>query len=114
MTKGMLVDIYRHAGPDTSNHGVSQKMETMLLVGPGIPKVFPVADRPVLQLIKKNGTGKPHLIAVPDTAPEAGNIGWMFGGNFAFSPDSRFPGKAPIPIHDRQESAEVHDHMEAL
>lgn len=111
MTKGMLVNIYRHAGPDTSNHGVSQKMETMLLVGPGIPKVFPVADRPVLQLVKKNGTGKFHLIAEPDALPEAGNIGWMFGGNFVYSSDSRFPSRTPIPVHDRQESAEVHAHL---
>ncbi len=114
MTKGMFVDIYRHGGPDTSNHGVSQNMETILLIGPGIPKMYPVADRPVLQLIKKTVAGRCQMAAEPDTPPEAGNIGWMFGGNFVFSPNSRFPGKVPIPIHDRQESAEVHAHMREL
>jgi len=41
----------------------------------------------------------------------ANNTGWMFGGNFIYSCDSRFPCSHPIPIYDRQETPGNYAHL---
>ena len=40
-----------------------------------------------------------------------GNVGYMFGGNFIHTSDSRIPNDYPIPIHDRQETQEQYNHL---
>ena len=35
----------------------------------------------------------------------------MFGGNFVYTSDSRFPSDYPIPIHDRFETQEQYDQL---
>jgi len=46
--------------------------------------------------------------AEPLEAPPLGGVGWMFGGNFIYSCDSRFQALCgyPIPVHDRCETVE--------
>jgi hypothetical protein len=39
-----------------------------------------------------------------DARREGKTVGPMFGGNFVYTSDSRFPNKYPIPVHDRWES----------
>jgi hypothetical protein len=46
--------------------------------------------------------GKHGMIAVPYTIYKSGRHS-MFGGNFLYTSDSRFPSDAPIAIHDRIE-----------
>jgi hypothetical protein len=43
-----------------------------------------------------------HFDGTMKTNPE--KLGPMFGGNFIYSSDSRFPSDAPIRIHDRYET----------
>jgi hypothetical protein len=45
------------------------------------------------------------LRAVPRDVLESGKW-YMFGGNFIYTSDSRFPTKEPIKIFDRVETAE--------
>lgn len=52
-------------------------------------------------------------IAVPLEYPK-GKVGPMFGGNFIYTSDSRFPCvgrqlKLPIPVHDRFETQQEYD-----
>jgi hypothetical protein len=100
--KGMLVSVLRSA-TDCSNGGVTSTHSEFLLVGPGIPEIFEARNLPVLRCEPWYG----HYRAVAESKP-----GWivenlagpMFGGNFIWTSDSRFPGKHPIPVHDRFET----------
>ena len=59
-----------------------------------------------------------HPCAEPLVFPK-GKVGPMFGGNFVYTSDSRFPslyGKMncahfPIPVHDRFETQEMYERM---
>ena len=46
-----------------------------------------------------------YVHAEPVDKPE-GKVGPMFGGNFIYTSDSRFPNDYPIPVHDRFETPE--------
>ena len=104
MQKGMSVDVYRNAhGYDTTRDGISSEAKSFLLVGEGVAEVFSEhPDTPTMYLIKRVLWGKQADYICPDKDGMYHN-GYMFGGNFAYSSDSRFPSKQPIPIHDRQE-----------
>jgi hypothetical protein len=53
------------------------------------------------------------LAAYPPYSTNAGSVGWMMGGNFVYTSDSRFKEyfgtSQPIPVHDRQETQEVYN-----
>lgn len=102
--KGLIFDIYRSAdGIDCTNGGQSSRVQHGTLIGQGIPEIFePTPDAPAFVLVEKHVRGLGlciHLKPV-DAKPGA----WlMFGGNFGYSTDGRFPSSSPIAIHDRQE-----------
>lgn len=100
MNKGLLVEVLR-SKLESTNGGVSSFNDTIFLIGEGVPEVFEENNKyPVLKLVRR-GT---YLHAEPNWKPTPGHIGWMMGGNFIYSSDSRFPNDYPIAVHDRQES----------
>ena len=103
MNQGMIVDtlIYR-SGRDCTNDGLTKYHDDFLLIGDKIPKIFDENDRTVLILKSKTSSlwNGEYLYAEPNFKPK-GN-GWMFGGNYVTSCDSRLPQRV-IPVHDRQE-----------
>lgn len=107
MVRGLLVEVLRQAdGHDCTAEGVTSKFDKAILVGEGIPAIFqPTPDCPALELRKKwPNTLKEYLYAVPADLPEST---WVtFGGNFIYTSDSRFPGRYPIPVHDRIEGGQ--------
>lgn len=101
MATGLMVDVFRAAdGADCTNGGVSSKFEHFILTVEGSEGPFePREDRPELVLTK----GPYNSIrAVPRELLEE-KVWFMFGGNFCFSSDSRFPSDQPIKIFDRVE-----------
>lgn len=56
-----------------------------------------------LVLVERQLFGKEAWYAVPAGIYKSKKHS-MFGGNFIHTSDSRFPGRAPIPVHDRVES----------
>lgn len=109
--KGMILDVLRHASvgaaraSDCTNGGISGKFSEVLLVGPGVPEIFEeTPDRPPVVLGMR--CGRQYLRPIDE--PRPGHNGWMMGGNFAYSCDSRFGkfSEYPLPIHDRQEAAQ--------
>lgn len=99
MPRGLLVHVYRQRLGDCTNGGISSKFDSFILVGPGIPEIFEAREEvPVLYLMKGSITGQP--IAKPSLDDK---IWWMFGGNFVYTSDSRFPSEQPIKIFDRRE-----------
>ena len=109
--QGLSVDVYRGLH-DCTLGGLSARYNEFILVGEGVPGVFDVTpEMPALILVKRIIHGNPYLHARPADEPLPGNVGWMFGGNFIWTSDSRFPNKYPIAIHDRQETREQNKHL---
>lgn len=96
--KGLLIEIY-HSRFDATNGGVTATAQEAILVGPGIPGLFEAGeDRPALRLVERVLFGEVYRHLEP---VEPGQ--YMFGGNIAYSSDSRFPSRYPLKVHDRKE-----------
>jgi hypothetical protein len=105
-TKGLPVDIYKSSLGDCTNKGISSDKTELILTRWEIaghmidcPKLFTGDETNSVEIIE-NVPG--HHCAVPLVHPK-NMVGPMFGGHFAYSSDSRFPFKYPVPIHDRFE-----------
>ena len=104
MTNELMVSIYRPAdGMDCTNKGLSS-IHNEAIVFWDVPvgskgKVSSYRDFPVFYLVK-DASGENYKAVPHDYRP--GNR-YMFGGNFIYTSDSRWPTKAPIKIHDRRE-----------
>lgn len=109
--KGLRVSVYRNAewgpGVDCTNGGISSKHNQFVLVGNGMPEIFePREDAPAIRLIKRRVMGMEFWIAAPldaDTDGRSAGSPYMFGGNFIYTSDSRFPCREPIKVFDRKE-----------
>ena len=111
--KGLLVRVYRWQDEtDCTNGGVTGKAESAILIWEDMPKnckVFePDEDTPVLMMVPHNGY---TVMAVPMERPAEKPIGEMFGGNFIYSSDSRFPVSHPIHVFDRYETQDDYNHL---
>lgn len=98
--------VYRaNALGDTTANGLSSKKDELLLFDPEGEYVsnrsIDQTDEDYLVLMRKSFRGKPYMYAVPKSILDEG-VHSMFGGNFLYSSDSRFP-EHPIKIHDRVE-----------
>lgn len=109
--KALAIDVYRRKGTDCSNGGISWKFDRLLLVGVNGPETVDMDNPPanaVKMVTRTFGFGTfSHL--EPLNAPDDGCVGWMAGGAFGYTSDSRFPSSQPISIHDRQETQEQYD-----
>lgn len=104
--KGLHCSIFKAAGwGDCSNNGISNHVKEVTLVGPGIPEIFePSEDAPAVRCRNRVVYGKTYTHAIPIDGKNPENVGWMMGGCFIWTSDSRFPADYPIPLHDRQET----------
>jgi hypothetical protein len=103
--KGLLVNTFRSFDcgkpVNCTNGGLSGKCDAFILTGEGIAQVFNPSEEHQELVLDRHKYG---LRAVPRTLLESG--AWvMFGGNFVYSSDSRFPSEQPIKIFDRVELA---------
>lgn len=112
-TKTLPVSVYRsNWSGDCTNGGISAHEDRLYLIHDQGFSDVPADDPRVLRLVKRSfpWSDQPYLHAEPVTCVSgAGTVGPMFGGNFIYSCDSRFPSKYPIPIHDRYETQEQYD-----
>ena len=97
-------------------NGVSVNNESIILVHESISSPSEVKENePYLVLKKRELFGSTYLHAEPYVNGKPINQGepghLMFGGNFIYTSDSRFPNKYPIPVHDRFESPEMYRAM---
>ena len=112
--KGLSVSIYR-PGYDASNHGISHpdKNKNLILWNMGqlygenlsvlFEAPFEGTEENTVMMKRKVVGGEDYFYVVPAVEPERHGNGPMFGGNFCYSSDSRFPFNYPLPIHDRYE-----------
>lgn len=108
--KGIYVTVYKRADKvDCSNNGVTSIKKNFILIGENGENFdcpFNVAqDGSNILCLRKHLSG--YIFAVPfdDIREKNKHLnGPMFGGNFIYTSDSRFPSKYPIPVHDRYEN----------
>jgi len=100
----LLSFIYQSPLGDSSNNGLSSKSKTLSLYH-GEPDVefLESLEEDQLILVKRTLFGESYDYAVPVSIYLSEKHS-MFGGNFAYSSDSRFPTGSPIKIHDRVEN----------
>lgn len=112
--KVLPVSVFRDARlpGDYTNGGISAAYDELFLVSHFGWKDVPDDDPRLVRVVKRKlfSDGVTRICAVP-VNPDRGDrvIGPMFGGNFIYSCDSRFPSDYPIPVHDRYETQEQYD-----
>ena len=109
--KGLLCWIYQAKGfPDCSNNGLSSRVEKVVLIGKGIPRITEAHEgAPAVWLVERELWGKECNYIEPVQKPNQGSIHWMFGGCLIYCSDARFPSDHPLKLHDRQETKEEYD-----
>lgn len=118
---GLTCSVFRDADlGDCTNRGLTSRVNRVCLMrdpaetSPAIPQVegpFPPRDDSPAVYLKRGPYG--DLKAVPATPTPEGCTPWMFGGNFIYTSDSRFPARHPIPVHDRTETWAQYEHLSA-
>ena len=100
--RGLRASVYvdRNNPKGCTNGGISSRHSRFVLLDAD-GSVEPDDDCPALYLIKDANGIAGNTIAKPSLTD---GKWYMFGGNFIYSSDSRFPGHRPIPIHDRTET----------
>lgn len=112
--KALRINVYKWNLGDRTNGGISSKYDDLLLVcNEGYIDIDEnnLPENLVKIVVRKLFGGKEYKHIEP--YKPADKVGWMSGGNFAYSCDSRFHELSdyPLPIHDRQETQEQYDHL---
>lgn len=112
--KALPVHIYKHKGQDSSNGGISSRYDEILLLNPdGYVEVD--LDMPPENLcvyVRRVLFGNEEHDYIEPYAPVSeSSVGYMDGGTICDSCDSRFQGKHPVPLHDRQETQKQYDSL---
>ena len=115
MIRALPVSVYRDAdGHDCTNGGISSRHRQLLLIcDEGFLEVDE-NDPPenLVRVVKRHLFGRDIYHIEPVAQPNG--AGWMMGGNYAASCDSRFSKAVggtygAVPVHDRQESWEQYE-----
>lgn len=103
ITKGMTLTVLRPAdGFDGTNKGISSRVHRITVLNDQVPQITePTESAPAYIIAEKYG--HKYLRPLENCPRERG--GYMAGGNYAVTCDSRWTFGA-LPIHDRTESHE--------
>lgn len=110
---GLTVGIFKQVDfPDCTMNGITSKVSRIVLVDDTISGPFKVMEDEVyLVLVRRQIMGREFIHAEPRVNGHKVNSYdyGMFGGNFIYTSDSRFPSSYPIGVHDRFESPEAYE-----
>lgn len=112
--KGISLDIYKTNYGDCSNGGVSSTSYRVTLIDKEVPKLHtPDSHTPAVKLVRRMLGGKEYIHAEPVEPCPAGGRGYMHGGCYVATSDSRV-NKAighqyPISLHDRVEYPQTNE-----
>lgn len=113
--KALRINVYRHnTDPfygDCTNGGITSKFDDLLLIhDEGFVDIDlnNVPDNAVV-LVERYICGRVYKHLEPLKGTDRGCVGWMFGGNLAYTSDSRFPSDYPLCVHDRQETQDQYN-----
>ena len=112
--KALPIYVYRNNRlGDCTNGGISSKYNELLLICDkgyiNIDENNPPEN--LVKMVERNMWGTTLYHIEPYAKPQ--HLGWMAGGNYAESSDSRFSDMinfyGAVSIHDRQETQEMYD-----
>lgn len=96
-----------------SNNGISEKYDRLLLICEDGFINIDENDIPenVVKVVTRNIQGKEYKHIEP--YKKASKVGYMAGGSYASTSDSRFSkiSQYPLSIHDRQETQQEYDSL---
>nr|DAG81692.1 MAG TPA: hypothetical protein [Caudoviricetes sp.] len=109
--KALPINVYRNGNYDCTNNGISKRYDRLLLVCADGYIDIDETNIPenAVKIVERQLFGKTYRHIEP--IAKATELGYMYGGNIAYSSDSRFRdlSETPLCIHDRQESQELYD-----
>lgn len=108
LLKLIPVDVYyNNSYRKCANGGASEKFETLYIEHPqGWWDRDNIQEEQILKLVIRNTSFGTFQHVEPITKKPQGRNGYMDGGSFAYSSDSRFRqliSRSPVSIHDRTE-----------
>lgn len=117
--RALRIEVFRNPlYKGCANGGISEKYNDLLLVCEKGNVQIDEDNLPENLVVMKCRvfSGREIFHIEPYKRPDKGCVGWMSGGSYAGSSDSRFSEMAggfygTISIHDRQESQEQYDNM---
>lgn len=119
--RALSVNVYEHKSEwlpnmDCTNGGISSRHKTLYLLAEDQEKAkqewwgeVDENDERLVKIVRSAPCGRPYIHAEPVNDPNRKEIGYMFGGNFIYTSDGRFPEDYPIPLHDRSETYEDYE-----
>lgn len=108
--KTLPVSVYRPSlVGDCTNGGVTARNDVAYLICDEGWRETDGESEQVLRLVRTTVGGHDYIHAEQVSHCPEGCVGPMFGGNFIYTCDSRFPSPYPIPVHDRYETQELYD-----
>ena len=90
-----------------SNHGISERYDSILLLCDNGNVEANGDEENLCKVVKRNLFGETYYHVEPVMKPNG--VGWMSGGSFVYSCDSRFPFSYPLSLHDRTETQELYN-----
>lgn len=109
--KALPISVYKcNSYGDCTNGGISSKYDRLLLIcEDGFIEVD--ENNPPENLVEVVEGFRGHKYIRPFKKADKNKTGYMMGGNYAGSNDSRFTkiNPYPLPIHDREETWEMYD-----
>ena len=109
--KGIRAHVYKWDLGDCTNGGISSRCGQVTVVGiEGAESHEPTDEAPAVKLVTRTFGSKTIVHAEPVEPVSQGHVGWMAGGNFIATCDSRFSKATDfygaVSLHDRSESHE--------
>ena len=104
---GLIVDVYKTNGVDCTANGISSKSNELCIINIDAP-FSPNKNRPAALLVKGN---LPNTVRIIPAYVDDKKTWTMFGGNFAYSSDSRF-NDAVEKIASFRGAVQIHDRIE--
>ena len=115
--KALPIYVYRNSClGDSTNNGISSRYDRLLCICEDgfidVNEKNPPEN--LVKIVRREMFGGPVYHIEPVIKPTG--AGWMAGGNYAATSDSRFSEMiggmyGALAIHDRQESWEMHDYL---
>lgn len=95
-------------GVDCTNNGISSVYDNLYLVCPSGPREVDEDDPRLIKAVRRQFGSRVVWHAEPYHGVPEGHVGWMAGGNFVHSCDSRFSEMfgdfyGAVSLHDRKE-----------
>lgn len=111
--KALPIKVYRNNNGDCSNGGITSRHDELLLICDDgfIPIDEENPPERLVQIVTRVLFGREYKHIEPYAPIKSGCVGYMSGGSFGYSCDSRFTriSDYPLSIHDRQETQEQYD-----